>query len=269
MTEPTTLSARSSERRRIDTTRTTFVLATPCSERAGRRGAHALVVMLSTLALVQAGCARPVTEPIFNGRDLTGWHVSATNHHGQTRAWRVEDGVLVGGQEREGVGGVLLTNGRYRDVEVALDVWPDFGCDSGLLLRSSEEGAAYQVMIDYLEGGNVGGVYGEGLEELDAKPSSEWVKAWRPSEWNHLRVRIEGTVPHITVWINGTMITDWTDTANHAAGGAVSGAIGLQVHGGSRWLRGGRIRYRNIAVRELGLRQPRYALIRSAPPAVV
>ena len=228
------------------------MLVTPGYERTGRRAANsALVVMLSTLALAQAGCARPVTEPIFNGRDLTGWHVSATNHHGQTRAWRVEDGVLVGEQEREGVGGVLLTNRRYADVEVALDVWPDFGCDSGLFLRSSEDGAAYQVMIDDLEGGNVGGVYGERLEELDAKLNPDWVKAWRPGEWNHLRARIEGTIPHITVWINGTMITDWTDTANHAVGGAVNGAIGLQVHGGSRWLRGGRIRFRNITVREL------------------
>jgi hypothetical protein len=229
-----------------------LLLATPCSERAGRSGVtRALVVMLSTLVVAQAGCARRVAEPVFNGRDLTGWHVSATNHHGQTRAWRVEDGVLVGGQEREGEGGVLLTNRRYGDVEVALDVWPDFGCDSGLFLRSSEDGAAYQVMIDYLEGGNVGGVYAERLEELDAKPNLEWVKTWRSGGWNHLRVRIEGTVPHITVWINGTMITDWTDTANHAAGGAVNGAIGLQVHGGSRWLRDGRIRFRNITVREL------------------
>jgi len=207
--------------------------------------------MLSTLASAHASCAGTATEPLFNGRDLAGWHVSATNHHGQTRAWRVEDGVLVGGQEREGEGGVLLTNRRYGDVEVALDVWPDFGCDSGLFLRSSEDGAAYQVMIDYLDGGNVGSVFGERLEELDAKPNPDWVKAWRPGEWNHLRARIEGNVPHITVWINGTMITDWTDTANHAPGEAVEGAIGLQVHGGSRWLRGGRIRFRNITVREL------------------
>jgi hypothetical protein len=207
--------------------------------------------MLGAVASAQAGCAGAAPEPLFNGRDVAGWHVSATNHHGQTRAWRVEDGTLVGGQEREGVGGVLLTNRHYGDVEVALDVWPDFGCDSGLLLRSSEDGAAYQVMIDYLDGGNVGGVFGEGLEELDAKVNSDWVKAWRHNDWNHLRARIEGTIPHITVWINGAMITDWTDTANHAAGGAVDGAIGLQVHGGSRWLRGGRIRFRNITVREL------------------
>jgi Domain of Unknown Function (DUF1080) len=226
-------------------------MTTPRSERSGRRGANrALALMLSTLAFAQAGCTNPATAPIFNGHDLTGWHVSRTNHHGQTRAWRVEDGVLVGEQEGEGVGGVLLTNRRYGDVEVELDVWPDFGCDSGLFLRSSEDGVAYQVMIDYLEGGHVGGVYGEGLAELDAKPNADWVKAWRPGEWNHLRARIEGTIPHITVWINGTMITDWTDTANHSPGGAVDGAIGLQVHGGSRWKRGGRIRFRNITVRD-------------------
>jgi hypothetical protein len=127
--------------------------------------------MLSMLA--QAACAHPVTEAILNGRDLTGWHPSETSHHGQTRAWRVEDRMLVGAQEPEGVGGVLLTNRRYRDVEVALDVWPDFGCDSGLLLRSSEDGAAYQVMIDYLDGGNVGGVYGERLEALDVTLNPE------------------------------------------------------------------------------------------------
>ena len=76
------------------------MLATPCSERTGRRAANSALVVMLSLALAQAGCARPVTEPIFNGRDLTGWHVSATSHHGQTRAWRVEDGVLVGEQER-------------------------------------------------------------------------------------------------------------------------------------------------------------------------
>lgn len=210
-----------------------------------------LAVLFAMLICPQIGCARPAPELLFNGRDLNGWHLSQTNPHGLSRAWRVEDGVLIGGQDAEGVGGILLTDRRYGNVEVALEVWPDFGCDSGLFLRSSEDGAAYQVMIDYLEGGNVGGVYGERLEELDATPNPDWTKVWRRDDWNHVRARIEGTTPHIRVWINDTLITDWTDTANHAAGAAVDGAIGLQVHGGSRWRRGGRIRFRNITVREL------------------
>ena len=39
----------------------------------------------------------------------------------------------------------------------------DFGPDSGLFLRSTENGKAYQAMIDYHNGGNLMGVYGEGL----------------------------------------------------------------------------------------------------------
>ena len=36
--------------------------------------------------------------PIFNGKDLTGWHVSKTNHHGTTPDYRVVHGVIVGTQ---------------------------------------------------------------------------------------------------------------------------------------------------------------------------
>ena len=39
----------------------------------------------------------------------------------------------------------------------------DFGLDSGLFLRSTEDGKAYQAMIDYYEGGNLMGIYGEGI----------------------------------------------------------------------------------------------------------
>lgn len=215
---------------------------------AGRR---AIVAVLVALTWADSGSALVAPEPIFNGRDLAGWHVSATSHHGQTRAWRVEDGVLVGGQQPDGVGGILLTNRRYRDIEIELDVRLDFGCDSGLLLRSNEDGAAYQVMLDDLENGNVGGVYGEGIAPLEATPNRDWKRVWRRNDWNRVRARIEGVAPRIRVWINGTLITDWTDTANHAAGGAVEGAIGLQVHGGSRWVRGGRVRFRNLTVRTL------------------
>jgi hypothetical protein len=32
---------------------------------------------------------------IFNGKDLTGWHVSKTNHHGTTPDYRVVHGLIV------------------------------------------------------------------------------------------------------------------------------------------------------------------------------
>lgn len=189
-------------------------------------------------------------QPIFNGMDLTGWHISQVNHHGKTEGWRVENGVLTGTQDKPGHGGILLTGRNYRNFEVSLEVNPDYGCDSGLFLRSNEQGQAYQVLLDYLDGGVIGGVYGERLQGVKGY-APNWQEIWKRGEWNHLRARIEGDVPHIQVWMNGIRITDWRDTGNHLAGGAVEGMIAVQVHGGNRWIPGGKHRFRNIKVREL------------------
>ena len=193
--------------------------------------------------------------PLFNGKDLTGWHVSQTNHHGTSAGWSVKDGVVTATQDRPGNGGILLTDKRYRDFEVSLEVNPDWGCDGGLFLRSNEAGDAYQVMIDYLEGGSVGGIYGEGLSDVTTKPTPEYTKYWKKGEWNLLRARIEGDVPRIQVWLNGQPLVDWKDTANHAKDGATDGMIALQMHFSNektpRWKQGGFHRFRNVAIKEL------------------
>jgi hypothetical protein len=202
-------------------------------------------------------------KPLFNGRNLDGWHISQTNHHGNTKSWAVKDGVITATQDPPGVGGILLTSQKYRNFEISLEINPDFGCDGGLFLRSNEKGEAYQVMIDYLEGGTVGGIYGERLQGIGRdtgtgdKSGRTWRDHWKKGEWNHLRARIEGDVPHIQVWLNGAQIVDWTDSENHAAGGAVDGMIALQVHFSSkdwknpRWVPGGYHRFRNIGIKEL------------------
>jgi 3-keto-disaccharide hydrolase len=224
---------------------------------------------------------------IFNGRDLTGWHISSTNHHGTTPSYRVMHGLIVGTQNPLGQGGILLTDKKYKNVEVYIEVKPDYGCDSGLFLRSTEAGEAYQVTLDYLPGGGMGGIYGERLTGVGGRGNAQgaargaapaaapatpppppvvggiplgsttpqgtaaWMKAWKREDWNSVRVRFVGDVPHITVWINDQQITDFTDTANHAAGGITEGSIAIQVHGGTRWVPGGLWRWRTIAVKEL------------------
>ena len=187
---------------------------------------------------------------IMPAPDLKGWHVSQVNHHGNT-PWKVENGVLTGTQDKEGNGGIVLTDKKYKNFEVYLEMKPDFGCDSGLFLRSSEKGEAYQVMLDYLPGGNMGGIYGEAIQGVRGAPARDWEKYWKKEDWNSIRARMEGAVPHIQVWMNGTQITDWTDTANHAVGGAEDGMISVQIHGGNRCKPGLYHRYRNIAVKEL------------------
>ncbi len=232
---------------------------------------------------------------IFNGKDLTGWHVSKTNHHGITPDFRVMHGMIVGSQRPLGQGGILLTDKTYRDVEVYIEIKPDYGCDSGLFLRSNEAGDAYQVTLDYLPGGGMGGIYGEGLTGVqnanapapargrgqgargqgagrgqgaraDAPPpvvggiplgsttpigDAAWMKVWKREDWNTVRARIEGEVPHIVVWINGTQVTDFLDVANHAADCATEGHISIQIHGGTRCEPGTFWRWRAIGVKEL------------------
>jgi hypothetical protein len=227
---------------------------------------------------------------IFNGENLDGWHVSRTNHHGTTPDYRVVHGMIVGTQSPFGRGGILLTDRKYKNVELYVEIKPDYGCDSGLFFRSSEAGEAYQVTMDYLPGGGMGGIYGEGLEGVgsgrgaaaggrrgggaanqgrgagtDTPPIAggiplgsstpqgvaAWMKAWKREDWNAVRVRFAGDVPHITVWINDQQVTDFTDTGNHAKDGITEGALAIQVHGGARWVPGGFWRWRTIAVKEL------------------
>lgn len=218
------------------------------------------LALLLGVALLPGASAGEIPEgftPLFDGETLDGWHVSRENHHGDSQGWSVDDGVIVGTQDRPGNGGILLTDRSYGDFEVYLEIRPDWGCDGGLFLRSNEKGQAYQVMIDYLEGGSVGGIYGEGLERLggEGRVDRGWRELWREDDWNALRARIEGEAPRIRVWLNGELLVDWTDDANHLPGGATEGMIALQLHFSNddvpRWREGGRHRYRNVAVREL------------------
>lgn len=215
--------------------------------------------------------------PIFDGKTLQGWHVSArTGHSGASGhktggRWVVEEGAIVGSQDIPGNGGIIITDEAYGDFEVALEMRNDFGPDSGLFLRSTEDGKAWQAMIDYHTGGNLMGVYGEGL---GGKPSvrnfsfesevtkikiqdgpipcpvtpEKWPEFWKHGQWNELRARIVNNPPSITTWINGIKFMEWTEKElrHQAAGG-----IALQVHGGGD-LTKQFVRYRNVRVKKLG-----------------
>jgi hypothetical protein len=213
---------------------------------------------------------------IFNGKDLTGWHVSTTARHGVQPDFHVGHGMILGTQRPLGSGGLLLTDRNYRDFELYLEVKPDWGCDSGIFFRTTETGAAYQITMDYLPGGSMGRLIGEGGIQFGpgrgtaqggagraavpapqppsgAASNDPGMKAWKREDWNAVRVRVEGDVPHATVWINDAQVSDATDTVNHALNGMVEGPIAIQIHGGGvRWQPGGFWRWRNIGIRELG-----------------
>jgi len=204
----------------------------------------------SAIPALSAQGIPPGFTDISAGPKLEGWHISQVNHHGNT-VWTVENGVLAATQDKKDNGGIVLTDRKYKNFEVYLEMNPDYGCDSGLFLRSTEKGEAYQVTLDYLPGGSMGGIYGERLQDVRGASPPNWEKHWRKGEWNTILARIEGAAPHIQVWMNGALITDWTDTANHLPDGADEGMIAVQVHGGNRCRPGLYHRYRNVAVKEL------------------
>jgi 3-keto-disaccharide hydrolase len=220
---------------------------------------------------------------LFDGKSLDGWHVSAKSGHSKTSGnksggkWVVEDGAIVGSQDMPKNGGIVLTDKKFKDFEVIVEMKNDFGPDSGVFLRSTEDGKAYQAMIDYHAGGNVMGVYGEGIggfhfrnysfedtpdkitPEKDPKKMhtplpvapEKWADFWKHGQWNEFKARIVGNPPTVTTWINGVKFMEWTDEKKRLPD---EGAIALQVHGGgdSKDYDGKFVRYRNIRVKELG-----------------
>jgi hypothetical protein len=214
---------------------------------------------------------------LFNGVDLTGWHISHTARHGHTPDFHAAHGMILGTQNPLGGGGLLITDRKFRNYEFYMEAKPDWGNDSGVFLRTTENGAAYQVTMDFLPGGTMGRLIQEGGLTLKlagaATPGAArggpagasgasgggggrgpdpGMSIWKHEDWNTVRIRVEGDFPHVTVWINGQQVSDATDTQNSAVGGIIEGPIALQIHGGPvRWQPGGFWRWRNIGIREL------------------
>lgn len=115
-------------------------------------------------------------------------------------------------------------------------------------------GAAPAAPAPARAGGGRGGppvVGGIPLGQTIPVGEAPWMKAWKREAWNTVRVRVEGDIPHVQVWINDQLVTDAHETTNRAEGGIVEGPIAIQIHGGSRWVPAGFWRWRNIGIKEL------------------
>lgn len=182
---------------------------------------------------------------LFDGKTLKGWHKNPERiGHGTGGIWVVEDGAIAGEQDPPGSGngGILLTDRKFGDFELMIDMKPDWGVCSGLFLRSTDKGQCLQMMVDYHDNGNVGHLYGEGTggfntrafdingvydgktlkglttaKHQDAKAvglissctPAAWLKAWKVNDWNTARVKVEGGHAKITTWINGQKVCEF------------------------------------------------------------
>jgi len=191
---------------------------------------------------------------LFNGKDLAGWHINPEKiGHGTGGNWRVEQGAITGEQDPPGSGngGILLTDRKFENFVLEIDMLPDWGVCSGLFLRSTDRGQCFQMMVDYHDAGNVGHIYGEGTTGFNTRTfdingkvddagklvslstakhqayskvglvsscsSEQWLKAWRVNQWNTARVIVEGDDPVITTYINNQKVCTFDGTQSTAA----------------------------------------------------
>lgn len=210
----------------------------------------------------QPGEDRPCTRSIFNGKDLEGWHISRTSHQGTTGNFYVEDGAITLKQHPYGQGGVLLSDEKYGNFELFVEVKVDSFCNGGIFLRSTESGQAYQ--IELAVPGNHADLFGERLEIGLPGKAASIAQVWKPGDWNAFRIRMTGATPRITLWVNDVQMWDVRQPKNDFIAGATEGMIGFQAHWSAQylptpggfnmpgaWRPGAAHRFRNVRVKEL------------------
>ena len=182
-------------------------------------------------------------KPLFNGKDLEGWTVIGS------AAWKVEEGVLVTGQDGDPKkSGLLTTKAEYGDFELQLDFMIDEHgkYNSGVYLRNAPGRAGrsgYQVNIgrgaaeEYC-----GGLYtNKWLAKGDEKDEIR-----KKLDWNTLRIVAKGS--HFVVDLNGKNVVDFTDPEPDPKF-LPKGVIALQTYGAEG--HAGWLKFRNLRIREL------------------
>ncbi len=188
-------------------------------------------------------------ESLFNGKSLAGWHKPPRRiSHGTGGRWTVRDDLLIGEQDPPGSGngGLLLSDEKFGDFELTIEMQPDWGPDTGVFFRCTDQGYGFQMYVDYHDGGNVGHLRGEMPGAFALKPfqifaqlgpghqplglttrtdpravkwppavyeysctPEQWLKSWRLNGWNTARIRCAGKYPQITTWINDLKVCHW------------------------------------------------------------
>ncbi|MGM0488073.1 MAG: 3-keto-disaccharide hydrolase [Planctomycetota bacterium] len=167
------------------------------------------------------------SEALFDGKSLAGWE-------GDPKAFRVEDGAIVGGtlDARVPRNAFLSTKREYADFELRLQFkLLGKGANGGVQLRSRRIPNHHE-MIGYqadLGNGWWGCLYDESRRRkiLAGPKPEERNELVKQNEWNEYRIRCQGS--RIQLWINGTQTVDYTEPDPDIE---QKGHIAVQIHGG-------------------------------------
>ena len=170
-------------------------------------------------------------EPLFNGKDLNGWHTVDNN------MWSVENGMITSGTLNEMVkhNTFLVSDETFQNFELKLSfrlVGTEGFVNSGFQVRSvsvenSNEMSGYQ--IDAGDGW-WGKLYDESRRNrviAEPKDMADIDKAVKRGEWNDYRILCDGRL--IRSWINSVPSIEYTETNLQLP---QDGHIGIQLHSG-------------------------------------
>lgn len=176
--------------------------------------------------------------PLFNGKDLAGWHL----RHAQGNAsWSVLPGGILKNTVEKGTHGTdLVTDKKFWNFTVRYEYMTPENSNSGFYLRGRHE---IQILGDYKSGqatisGN-GSIYNfKAPDKFITKPAGEWQTAEATMVGNR-----------ITVIMNGVKIHDNVE-CNKATGSEIDNKVNEP---GPIFLQGdhGTVSFRNIRIKEL------------------
>jgi hypothetical protein len=244
-----------------------------------------------------AGVALPVSglraqspgpwKPLFNGKDLTGWTVAAGRGApagapaaapaAPAGTWKVENGVLIGGQGG-GRGGGLNSDEQFKDFELELDfMLSESGTQcSAELIGPEQENASkektclynsgisfrtgYQLNLGRRESGEFIGIVVHRKAPTAIRGNVLWLCTGdekspglrKKEDWNHVQLAAKG--PAITVSLNGKKICDIKDDPTDPAEAKwkEAGPISLQwPPAGESGGFAGNVKYKGVRIRTL------------------
>ena len=196
------------------------------------------------LCLTPAFCVGAKTDhvQIFNGKDLSQWEPTGKAE------WRVEDGVIVGGQDGDPKrSGILVSKKNHKDFDLRLEYKIDEHgkYNSGIYFRRSKTkrlGRPYQLNLGRGAAGEYVGLYlDDWLEKGDEKDDIR-----KPRQWNKVRLLVVDN--RIRAWLNDQLIVDYLDPKPRVdlqkAGSIAFQTYGAEGHAG--W-----VKFRNLKLIDL------------------
>ncbi|MCL5098596.1 MAG: ThuA domain-containing protein [Candidatus Omnitrophica bacterium] len=135
-------------------------------------------------------------EPLFDGVDLSGWHL---RHADGRDSWSVQDGMLVNQVTKDEHGTDLVSDRKFKDFTVRYEYMIPKGANSGFYLRGRYE---IQILDDYP--GHSLSPTSDGSFYNFAAPSS--FASREPGRWNQVEATIRGN--RATVILNHVKIHD-------------------------------------------------------------